>query len=146
MKKTALALCFFLWISPGMPTASAQQKPIKKVTKPIPLKKCHLPDDATASNKVTLAQAQAWADKLPLTVIGADKKSYLLYQYEISIINMSPLQTTEYGTGNDGFPILARKAMDNMKPGDAVFLKDVMAKDETGKEIKIANLVFSIKE
>jgi len=113
-------------------------------TKPV-LVKCHLSVDKEISNKVTLVDALAWADFTPLQVIGNDKKTYLLQQFSFTLISMNPLQTQEFGIGNAGIPFLARKAMDTMKTGDTIFLKEVTAKDDKGIELKISNILFSIK-
>ncbi len=133
----------------GTQDVHAQQKP--KVTskgsnksKPASMK-CHLSLDKDMSNKVTLEDAKAWADFTPLQVIGSDKKTYTLQQFAFTMITMNPLQTQEFGVGNAGIPFLARKAMDTMKPGDTIFLKEVTAKNDAGKDMTISNIVFSIK-
>lgn len=110
------------------------------------LKMCTIPTDSTASTKVSLADAQAWADEAPLKVVCNDGNVYSLNQFTISIISLKPLQTTEYGLANNGIPILARKAIDTMKPGDTIFLKGVSGKDKSGKELKLPNVVFVIKD
>lgn len=110
------------------------------------LKMCTLPTDSTASTKIPLADAQAWADETPLKVVCNDGNVYSLNQFTISIISLKPLQTTEYGLANNGIPILARKAIDTMKPGDTIFLKGVSGKDKSGKDLKLPNVVFVIKD
>lgn len=114
--------------------------------KVLSLKMCHVPSDSSASSKITLADAQFWADSLPLTVICNDGKPYTLSQFIFTTIIMNPLQTKEYGLANNGIPILAKKAINQMKTGDTIFLKEVVGKDASGAEIKLPNIVFVIKE
>ncbi len=133
----------------GTGSISAQQKPksnAKAASKAKPMiVKCHLNVDKDGSNKVTIEDAKAWADFTPLQVIGNDKKLYSLQQFTLTMITMNPLQTQEFGIGNAGIPFLARKAMDSMKPGDTVFLKEVTAKNDAGVEMPVSNIVFTIK-
>ena len=110
------------------------------------IKKCHLSADSTITMKVSLKTAQAWADSLPLAVICDDKQTYFLHQFNFTIITMSPMQTKEFGTGNDGIPILARRAINDLKKGDGILMRDVTAKDAKDAEIKLPNIVFSIIE
>lgn len=110
------------------------------------LKMCTIPTDSSGSTKVTLAAAQEWADKLPLKVVCNDGKIYELKQFIFTMITMNPLQTKEYGLANNGIPILARKAIDQMKKGDTIFLKEVIGKDGSGTDIKLPNIVFVVKD
>ncbi|MBL0098061.1 MAG: hypothetical protein IPP46_17395 [Bacteroidetes bacterium] len=110
------------------------------------LKLCAVPTDSAGSTKVTLKEAQEWADNLPLKVVCNDGKIYQLNQFLFTMITMNPLQTKEYGLANNGIPILARKAIDQMKKGDTIFLKEVQGKDASGTEIKLPNIVFVVKE
>lgn len=121
-------------------TDSYGQKKIK------PIVKCHLPNDSAITLKVTLDQAKAWADSLPLQVICDDLKTYKLYNFNFTIITMNPFQTKEFGTGNAGIPILARRAIDNLQPKDAVILKGATYLDAKGVEQKLPIISFSIKE
>lgn len=117
-------------------TTSSQPKPIR----------CHLPCDSLNSSKVTFEQALAWADSLPLIVIDDKGQVYKLQNFSFSVITMNPMQTKDYGIGNGGIPLLARKAMNNLKPKDTVFLKDITAQNEKLQVLVLANIVFSIKE
>lgn len=126
-------------------SAQSAAKP-KPATEPLKIKYCRLPTDSSASSKVLLSIAKDWVDALPLTVLCNDGQKYTLNQFQVSIITMKPLQTKEYGLANGGFPILARKAIDQMKQGDTVFLKEVTGKDMKGNETKLPNLVISITE
>ena len=141
-----IVLILLFTISAGI---NAQQKTkatsAKAKTKPA-LMKTHLSVDKEMSNKITLDDVKAWADFTPLQVVGTDKKTYALQQFTVTIITMNPLQTQEFGNGNAGIPFLARKAMDSLKQGDTVFLKEVTAKTEAASDIPIANIVFSVKE
>ena len=88
----------------------------------------------------------AWADSLPLTVVDEKGKKYHLQNFAFTTIIMNPFQSKEYGTGNGGIPILARKAMNDLKPKDTVFLKDVTFLNDKKEEQSLGNIVFSIKE
>lgn len=111
-----------------------------------PIKKCHLPADSSISMKLTLEQAKTWADSLPLQIICDDLKGYHLYSFNFTMITMNPFQTKEFGTGNGGIPILARKAINTMQPKDAIILKNATYKDDKGVEQKLPIISFSIKE
>lgn len=137
-----LLLVFFpLFIHAQSPKTSKNSKP-----KAPSLKMCYVPTDSSASAKITLVDAQFWADSLPLTVICNDSKPYTLSQFIFTTIIMNPLQTKEYGLANNGIPILAKKAINQLKVGDTIFLKEVVGKDVAGAEIKLPNIVFVIKE
>lgn len=110
------------------------------------LKMCALPTDSAATTKVTLAQTIAWADDLPLKVVCSDGKIYSLTQFTFVMITLKPFESREYGLANNGIPILARKAIDKMKVGDSIFLKDVTGKGPDGTEVKLPRIVFAIKE
>ena len=105
-----------------------------------------MPSDSLVSAKIALADAQFWADSLPLTVICNDGRPYTLSQFIFTTILMNPLQTKEYGLANNGIPILAKKAINQMKAGDTIFLKEVSGKDQNGVDLKLPNIVFVIKE
>jgi hypothetical protein len=135
-------LVFFpLFIFAQSPKTAKTAKPKGPI-----LKICHVPSDSSSSSKITLAEAQFWADSLPLTVICNDGKPYTLSQFIFTTILMNPLQTKEYGLANNGIPILAKKAINQLKTGDTIFLKEVVGKDASGAEIKLPNIVFVIKE
>lgn len=132
-------------------TATAQtRKPAAKPGKPAAevskLKMCHIPADSSASTKLPLPLIQEWADDLPLKVLCNDGNRYTLHQFLFTIITMNPMQSKDFGQANNGIPILARKAIDKMKPGDTVFLKDVSGKDKDGKEVRLPNIIFVVKE
>ncbi|CAN5554423.1 hypothetical protein BH11BAC2_BH11BAC2_25800 [soil metagenome] len=125
---------------------NAQTKTAPKTQPKTPvIKNCHVPVDSLSTQKITLIDAQAWADKLPLEV-KCEKTMYYLKSFDFTIINMSPMSTKNFGTGNDGIPLLARRAIDALKTGDTVFLKDVIAKDKDGNEVKLPSVVFAIKD
>lgn len=145
MKKSLVIISILLFGFQILSVAQAKKHPQAKPQPPKPIR-CHLASDTQNSSKVTLQQALAWADSLPLKVVDEKGKVYQLHDFVFTIITMNPFQTKEYGTGNNGIPILARKAMDNLKPKDTVFLKDVTAQNENLQEVKLANIVFSIQE
>lgn len=145
-KTKNLFTLFLLVFFPFFMLAQAPKSAKNSKPKAPSLKMCHVPSDSSASSKITLADAQFWADSLPLTVICNDGKPYTLSQFIFTTIIMNPLQSKEYGLANNGIPILAKKAINQMKTGDTIFLKEVVGKDATGAEIKLPNIVFVIKE
>ncbi len=145
MKKPLAIISIFLFGFQILSVAQAKKQPQAKPPQP-KLIRCHLPTDTDNSSKVSLQDALAWADSLPLKVVDEKGKVYQLHNFVFTIITMNPFQTKEYGTGNDGIPLLARKAMNNLKPKDTVFLKEVTAHNDKLQELPLANIVFSIKE
>lgn len=137
-----LLLVFF----PSFIIAQTPKSAKTSKTKAPSLKICHVPSDSSSSSKITLEDAKFWSDSLPLTVICNDGKPYTLSQFIFTTIIMNPLQTKEYGLANNGIPILAKKAINQLKVGDTIFLKEVIGKDASGNEIKLPNIVFVIKE
>lgn len=110
------------------------------------VKMCTIPTDSTASTKITIAQATAWADDLPIKVVCADGKIYTLTQFSFTMMTLKPFQSKDFGLANNGIPILARKAIDGMKAGDTIILKGVTGKGPDGNEIKMPNIALAIKE
>lgn len=110
------------------------------------VKMCTIPTDSTASTKITIAQATAWADDLPIKVVCGDGKIYTLTQFNFTMMTLKPFQSKDYGLANNGIPILARKAIDSMKPGDTIILKSATGKGPDGTEIKLPNIALAIKE
>ncbi|MFN0190328.1 MAG: hypothetical protein ACKVQV_16640 [Bacteroidia bacterium] len=145
--KTKIQLSVLLLALLPILTFGQTAKPAYNSKPKVPsLKTCHVPSDSSASAKITLADAQFWADSLPLTVICNDGRPYTLSQFIFTTILMNPLQTKEYGLANNGIPILAKKAINQMKAGDTIFLKEVTGKDLDGVEMKLPNIVFVIRE
>ncbi len=145
MKKSLAIVSIFLFGFQILSVAQAKKQLHAKPQPPKPIR-CHLVSDTDNSSKVTLQDALAWADSLPLKVVDEKGKVYLLHNFVFTIITMNPFQTKEYGTGNGGIPLLARKAMNDLKPKDTVFLKEVTAHNDKLQEVPLANIVFSIKE
>jgi hypothetical protein len=146
-KKTKIQSALILLAFLPVLTFGQTDKPVKSSKPKSPsLKICHVPSDSLVSAKITLSDAQFWADSLPLTVICNDGRPYTLSQFIFTTILMNPLQTKEYGLANNGIPILAKKAINQMKAGDTIFLKEVSGKDQNGVDLKLPNIVFVIKE
>lgn len=125
-------------------TVSAQQK--KSTPPPPTIKGCHVPSDTSHTNTLSLDDIKAWADSKPLQVQCTGGKMYSLTEFNISIIKHNPMQTLDFGIGNGGIPILARKEIDKMGPMDTILLRDVKAKDETGKDQKLSTIVFKTSD
>jgi hypothetical protein len=137
MKQLLILLCvLFLPV-----LTSAQQKKAAVVPS---VKKCQVPSDTSADNSMSVEQIKEWADTKPLKVKCGNGKMYSLTQFTITMIKNNPMQTLDYGTGINGFPILARKAMDQMQGGDTILLRDINAKDDAGNDVKLATIVFKV--
>jgi hypothetical protein len=121
--------------------AQTNKKPVAKMPG-----KCHLPADSAISMKLSLEQVKAWADSLPLQVICNDLKNYKLLNFNFTLITANPFQSKDFGIGNGGIPLLARRAINNLQPKDAVILKNATYIDESGKEQQLPVISFSIAE
>ncbi len=144
MFKKVLILVFlsFSYVFP----ANAQQKSTKAPEKIVKIGGCNTPADTAKSQKLTLSQAVAWAAQLPLEVICSDTKTYLLNQYNFTIIYKNPMVIKDFGLGNETIPLLAKNAIAKLQAGDTVLLKDVSGIDAEKNEHKLTNIVFSITE
>jgi hypothetical protein len=140
--KNTLLLIIAILLSTAL---QAQKKAAAKPTGPKMPSKCFIATDS-ARVKLTVSQAQAWADSLPLQVICDGLKKYKLYNFNFTLIIADPMQMSDFGVGNGGIPILARKAIDNLKPKDAVILKNATYIDDKGVEQKLPVISFSIVE
>ncbi|MFN8153311.1 MAG: hypothetical protein U0Y08_03355 [Bacteroidia bacterium] len=141
--KSLILVSSILFIVSGKGYSQAQAQPQPKGPA---VKMCTIPSDSTASTKITIAQATAWADDLPIKVVCADGKIYTLTQFNFTMMTLKPFQSKDFGVANNGIPILARKAIDSMKPGDTIILKGVTGKGPDGAEIKLPNIALAIKE
>ena len=129
--------------------AYSQKAPASKPAAKAPSKKlvkCHIPSDKEVTLKITLDQAKAWADSVPLQLICNDLKPYKLYNFEFTIMKFSPMESKEFGTGNGGIPILARRAIDDLQPKDGIIIKNATYLDEKGMEQPLPIITFSIVE
>ncbi|MFM9057032.1 MAG: hypothetical protein ACKOQY_10180 [Bacteroidota bacterium] len=151
--KNAFLLCLILGLITQTSFAQQAKKPAAKpqptTAKAQPVRKlnfCTLPDDSSRSAKLPLTTIQDWANFLPLKVTCDNEQVFELKQFNFTVINKSPMQSRDFGIANNGIPILGRKAIDQMKPGDTVFMKDVSGTGKDGQEIKLPNIVFSVSE
>src|ERR1041384_5530939 len=102
--------------------------------------------DTAELAEVKLEDAVKWSESKPLKVKCDDGKSYVLHRFNISIFTKKPLQTIEYGTGEEGgIPILARNAIMRAKTGDTVILKNAVYTDENAKEQKLPVISFKLE-
>jgi len=97
-------------------------------------------------SSVTHEEAIAWADNPPIRVACDDGTVYTLSKFDISVFTRNPLQTRQFGTGEEGgIPLLARRALDNLKTGDAFILKNAVYVDAQGAEHALPVISFSIE-
>jgi hypothetical protein len=143
MKKTHLFLiAIFCLIST---TLSAQKKAPTSSKAPV-IKFCNASVDTARTNKMSIATIQEWSNASKLMVKCSDGKSYQLHQFGIQVIVKSPMEVKDFGIGNDGFPIMAKKSIAKLLPGDTVYLKDVVGFDDKGSEIKLPGIAIAVTE
>ncbi|MFM1745050.1 MAG: hypothetical protein RLZZ630_987 [Bacteroidota bacterium] len=143
---TILAM-MLISISPIAVSAQAQKaQKAPQGTQAPKFKFCTVPADSMYSSKMALTTIQEWANDLPLKILCDQKNNFTLKQFQMTIITKSPMQSRDFGLANNGIPILGRKAIDQMKPGDTIFMKDVVGADKDGKEIKLPSIVISVSE
>ena len=92
---------------------------------------------------VTIEDALRWTELTPPQVQCDDGKVYNLESFQISYLTLKPFMSQEFGIGEGGFPIKAREAIKNGKPGDTIILKEVSYTDAAGAKQKLP--VISIK-
>jgi hypothetical protein len=143
MKKTHLLVlaifCFFTT------TLSAQKKAPASPKAPI-IKFCNASSDTARTNKMNLANLQEWANSPKVMVKCSDGKSYQLHQFGIQVIVKNPMEVKDFGLGLDGFPIMAKRSIAKLLPGDTVYLKDVVGFDDKGSEIKLPGIAIAVTE
>jgi hypothetical protein len=145
MKRTLL-LVFLTALLCQHAAAQQAKKPAAAPAPTVKLKFCTLPEDSSHSAKLPLKTIQDWANFLPLKVTCDNGLVFELKQFNFTIINKSPMQSRDFGIANNGIPILGRKAIDQMKIGDTIFMKDVSGTGKDGQQIKLPNIVFSVSE
>ena len=142
-----LLVIFAIGTSPILVSAQTQkQAKATQSTQGPKYKFCTVPADSVYSSKMALPIIQEWANDLPLKILCDQKNNFTLKQFQMTIITKSPMQSRDFGLANNGIPILGRKAIDQMKPGDTIFLKDVIGADKNGQEIKLPSIVISVSE
>lgn len=109
--------------------------------------RCFIKNDSLIVQNVKVADLINWVEHPPFWVGCEDKKEYSLKSYEFTFLTLKPFMNQSYGVGdNKMIPILARKAMDTLKPGDTVILKTIVLIDKDGKESSIPTLSLKITE
>jgi hypothetical protein len=102
--------------------------------------------DTAMMQEATMEDAIKWSESKPLKVGCDDGKVYILHRFNISIFTKKPLQTIEYGTGEEGgIPILAQNAIKKAKAGDTVILKNAVYTDGNKAEQKLPVISFQLK-
>ena len=109
--------------------------------------KCILYSDTGKISKITAAELTAWCFRAPFHIGCENQKAYILKDFEFTTLTLKPFLTKSNGVGDQHImPILGVRAIDKLKPGDAVIFKNVVATDKEGKEIKITSLSVKIEE
>ncbi|MFN5347870.1 MAG: hypothetical protein ACK44N_04005 [Bacteroidota bacterium] len=142
IKKHLLLLAIFCFFTT---TLSAQKKAPASSKTPI-IKFCNASSDTARTNKMTLANLQEWSNSPKVMVKCSDGKSYTLHQFGIQVIVKSPMEVKDFGLGLDGFPIMAKRSIGKLLPGDTVYLKDVVGFDDKGSEIKLPGIAIAVTE
>ncbi len=127
----------FLLVLAGLISHSAYSQDSKSPSS------CSVYMDGNVIKDVTLATALKWIELTPPTVQCDDGKIYSLENFKVNFFTMKPLQNNEFGIVEGGFPLRAREAIANGKPGDAIVLKEVKCTNQKGEEIMLP--VISVK-
>jgi hypothetical protein len=107
---------------------------------------CQPQIDTAMVHETTMEEAVKWSQTKPLKVRCDDGKVYILHRFNISIFTKKPLQTIEYGTGEEGgIPILAENAIKRAKTGDTVIIKNAVYLDNNKAEQKLPVISFQLK-
>jgi hypothetical protein len=56
------------------------------------------------------------------------------------------MEVKDFGLGLDGFPIMAKRSIGKLLPGDTVYLKEVVGFDDKGSEIKLPGIAIAVTE
>ncbi len=106
---------------------------------------CKMYMDGKVIPEVSLEDAVRWCELVPPTVQCDDGKIYSLETFQVNFFTLKPLQNREFGTGEGGFPILAREAIAKGMPGDAIVLKEVTYTGSDGKKGSLPVISLKIK-
>jgi hypothetical protein len=144
MKSTTLLLvsAFCLFTS----SLFAQKKASPAAPKVPVIKFCNADADTAKTNKMNLAALQEWSNGAKVMVKCSDGKTYQLHQFGIQVIVKNPMEVKDFGLGLDGFPIMAKRTIGKLSPGDTVYLKDVVGFDDKGSEIKLPGIAIAVSE
>ncbi len=92
---------------------------------------------------VTVEDAIKWCELTSPLVQCDDGKIYKIESFQISYLTLKPFMSRDFGIGEGGFPIMARNAVKNGKPGDTIILKEVTYTDASGNKNNLP--VISLK-
>lgn len=153
-KKGSLFLPFafsFAFIISAITVNAQNAKPAKTNAsehKALSIGKCWVKTDSLIIKELTKENLAAWVDHPPFRLQCDNNKDYHLKFYEFTVLTLNPFENKTYGVGDDRMiPILARKAINNLKNGDTVILKGVeLANNENADVEKITTLSFKIVE
>lgn len=95
---------------------------------------------------VTPMAAVRWAENPPLTLVCDQGARMKLHSFEFSIFTRKPLQSREFGSGDErGIPLLGLNALKNAKPGDTMILKNIIVVNEAGIQFKLPVQSFKLE-
>lgn len=113
----------------GQETLTAAPPPVATVKPDAGKCRCHA-DDMDLS-KYTTENVMKWLAAFPLTVKCENKKIYKINYFELTTFTMNPMQQKTYGLGDDkDLPLLGKRILTTLKPGDSIILKQVKALDD----------------
>ncbi len=94
---------------------------------------------------ITVEDAVKWCELTPPTVICDDGKIYKLETFSITYLQLNPFMSQDFGIGEGGFPIMARRAVAKGKAGDTIILKDATYTDATGTKNTLPVISLKLK-
>ena len=100
-------------------------------------KKCFIIPDKDQNQKITIDEAISWTETVPVLVTCDNEQMYTLYSFDISIFQRKPLMNKGFGTGIEGVPLMAARAIKEARPGDTIVLQNIICKSEEGNDIEL---------
>ncbi|MBK8845120.1 MAG: hypothetical protein IPO27_00635 [Bacteroidetes bacterium] len=141
MKKLLTVLFAVIVLASVTAVAQTKKKPAPKAKAPT---KTGLVVNGKMSNKATAEQMIAWSELEKLEVMCDNGKKYVLKNFQINIIVKEPYAFRDFGIGEFGMPIMARKGIKEMKEGDSIYLKEIKALDENAMEVDLPVMVVGV--
>lgn len=138
MKTVRISLCLILFSGLFIPPLVAQKAKTPAA--------CNIYLEGNVVKDVILEDALKWIELTPPTIKCDDGKIYGIETMMISFFTLKPLQNQDFGLGEGGFPVRAREAIANGRPGDAIVMKDITVLNEKGERITIPVISIKLKD
>jgi len=107
---------------------------------------CKMYYESKVIDKVTVQDAINWCEQTAPMVQCDDGKIYKIETFKINYLTLKPFMNQDFGVGEGGFPIKARMAVKNGKPGDTIIMKDVTYTTPEGVKDTLPIISFKFQE